>query len=123
MSFASGQAAFHAALLLLNPKQVAIDPAAYFGVHGVIDAIARLSGLKKLSLDCPVEQLQPGDLVVLKTPLSPSGTAFNIAEHATKAHSRGAFLLVSSTLAPPGLRDPFAFGADLVIPPELYDMH
>lgn len=98
----------------MNPRRVAIAPNAYFGVHGVVDAVARLSGLTKLPLDCPAEQLQAGDLVILETPLSPSGTAFNIAEHAEKAHSRGAFLLVSSTLAPPGLQDPFALGADLV---------
>lgn len=47
--------------------------------------------------------------------MNPKGTAFNIASYAQKAHSRGAFLIVDSTFAPPGLQDPFLFGADLVM--------
>lgn len=74
-----------------------------------------MSGLQRLPLDCTAEELGAGDLIVLETPLSPSGFAFNITHYAEKAHSQGAFLLVSGTLAPPGLQDPFARGADLVM--------
>ncbi|OCT52355.1 putative trans-sulfuration enzyme [Cladophialophora carrionii] len=115
VTYASGLAAFHAALILLNPRRVSIGKDAYFGCQGVIDIVSRLSNTEKIALDCPAEDLHPGDLIMLETPLSPSGLALNIAAYAQKAHARGAFLLVSSTLAPPGLQDPFALGADLVM--------
>lgn len=54
-------------------------------------------------------------MILLETPVNPKGTAFDIASYAQKAHSRGAFLMVDSTFAPPGLQDPFLFGADLVM--------
>ncbi|EXJ59295.1 cystathionine beta-lyase [Cladophialophora yegresii CBS 114405] len=115
VTYASGLAAFHAALILLNPRRVSIGKDAYFGCQGVIDIVSRQSNIEKIALDCPAEGLHPGDLIMLETPLSPSGLALNIAAYAQKAHARGAFLLVSSTLAPPGLQDPFALGADLVM--------
>lgn len=75
----------------------------------------RLTGLQKLSLDCPPEQLRAGDVILLETPVNPHGTAFCIEDYAKKAHSRGAHLIVDSTFAPPGLQDPFQWGADLVM--------
>ena len=54
-------------------------------------------------------------MVLLETPVNPKGTAFDIAAYAQKAHSRGAHLIVDSTFAPPGLQDPFQWGADLVM--------
>jgi cystathionine beta-lyase/cystathionine gamma-synthase len=75
----------------------------------------RLTGLQKLDINCPAEQLEAGDVILLETPVNPQGTAFNIAEYADKAHSRGAYLIVDSTFAPPGLQDPFVWGADLVM--------
>ncbi|KAI1620432.1 cystathionine beta-lyase [Exophiala viscosa] len=115
VAYPSGLCAFQAALILLNPRRVAFRHDLYFGCQGVIDIVAKLSGLQKLSLECDAEQLQTGDLIVLETPLSPSGYALNIAKYAEKAHRHGAWLLVSNTLAPPGLQDPFAHGADLVM--------
>jgi cystathionine beta-lyase len=53
--------------------------------------------------------------VLLETPVNPYGTSFNIQAYADKAHSRGAFLIVDSTFGPPGLQDPFAHGADMVM--------
>lgn len=87
----------------------------YHGCHGALKIFSRLNGLKKLDLDCPAEELDRGDLIVVETPLNPHGTARNIAHYAEKAHSRGAYLMVDSTFAPPGLQDPFEFGADLVM--------
>ena len=52
---------------------------------------------------------------MLETPVNPHGTAFNIESYAQKAHARGAYLIVDSTFAPPGLQDPFLFGADMVM--------
>lgn len=77
--------------------------------------VSRLSGLEKLPLDCPAESLSEGDVILLETPVNPLGVALNIEEYAKKAHSRGAYLIVDSTFAPPGLQDPFLWGADIVM--------
>lgn len=51
----------------------------------------------------------------METPLNPTGEAVEIARFAEKAHARGAWLLVDATLGPPGLQEPFRWGADLVM--------
>ncbi|KAJ6156423.1 hypothetical protein N7497_005308 [Penicillium chrysogenum] len=89
VSYSTGLAALHAALTLLNPRRISVGEG-YHGSHEVIS-------------------------VVSQTPVNPLGTAFSIEEHAHKAHSRGAFLIVDSTFAPPGLQDPFLWGADIVM--------
>ncbi|KAL4900962.1 hypothetical protein BDW74DRAFT_89194 [Aspergillus multicolor] len=114
VSYSTGLAALHAALVLLNPRRVSIGEG-YHGSHEVIAVINRLSGLEKLPLDCPAESLQEGDVIVLETPVNPLGTVFNIKEYAEKAHARGAYLIVDSTFAPPSLQDPFLWGADIVM--------
>jgi cystathionine beta-lyase/cystathionine gamma-synthase len=114
VSYSTGLAALHAALTLLNPRRVSVGEG-YHGSHEVIAVISRLSGLQKLALDCPTESLEAGDVILLETPINPLGTAFSIEEYARKAHSRGAFLIVDSTFAPPGLQDPFLWGADIVM--------
>lgn len=81
----------------------------------MIGIFSRLTGLQKLDLDCPAEQLQAGDVIHLETPINPLGTAYNIEEYAKKAHARGAYLIVDATFAPPGLQDPFLWGADIVM--------
>ncbi|KAE8353859.1 Cys/Met metabolism PLP-dependent enzyme-domain-containing protein [Aspergillus coremiiformis] len=114
ISYSSGLSALHAALVLLNPRRIAVGNG-YHGCHGVIKLFSRLTGLQKLDLNCPAERLESGDVILLETPVNPEGTAFNIEEYAKKAHSRGAYLVVDSTFAPPGLQDPFHWGADLVM--------
>ena len=47
--------------------------------------------------------------------MNPTGEVTSIGKYAAKAHSRGAFLLVDATFGPPGLQDPFEFGADVVL--------
>jgi cystathionine gamma-synthase len=59
--------------------------------------------------------LGAGDIVHLETPLNPTGEAFEIQKYADRAHKRGALLSVDATFAPPGLQDPFAWGADAVM--------
>ncbi|KAJ6032040.1 hypothetical protein N7540_002772 [Penicillium herquei] len=112
--YATGLAALHAALTLLNPRRISVGEG-YHGSHEVIAVVSRLSGLQKLSLDCSPEDLSEGDVILLETPINPLGTAFSIEEYAKKAHSRGAYLIVDSTFAPPGLQDPFLWGADIVM--------
>ncbi|KAF9892446.1 hypothetical protein FE257_001554 [Aspergillus nanangensis] len=114
ISYATGLAALQAALVLINPRRISIGDG-YHGSHEVIGVISRLSGLQKLPLDCPAENLEAGDVILLETPINPLGTAFSIEEYAKKAHSRGAYLIVDSTFAPPNLQDPFLWGADLIV--------
>ncbi|KAL3424872.1 Cys/Met metabolism PLP-dependent enzyme [Phlyctema vagabunda] len=114
LTYSSGLSAFHAALVFLNPKRIAIGEG-YHGCHGVIDIHSKLTGLKKLDLDCAAEDLEAGDVVHVETPLNPTGEARNLQAYAEKAHSRGAFLVVDATFGPPPLLDPFLWGADLVM--------
>ena len=99
--------------MYLNPKRISIGDT-YHGCHGTISIFSRLTGLQKIPLDCAAEDLQAGDVVHVETPTNPSGEAVCIASYAEKAHSRGAYLIVDSTFGPPGLQDPFEWGADMV---------
>lgn len=114
LTYASGLSAFHALLVFLNPKQVAIGEG-YHGCHGVLGIHQKLTGMKKLGLDCPAESLNPGDVVHIETPLNPTGEATNLKAYAEKAHSRGAYLTVDATFGPPPLQDPFLWGVDIVM--------
>ncbi|KAJ5121054.1 uncharacterized protein N7515_009015 [Penicillium bovifimosum] len=114
ISYSSGLSALHAALTLLNPRRISVG-GGYHGCHGVIALFTRITGLQKLGLDCPAEELGKGDVILLETPVNPQGTAFDIASYAAKAHLRGAYLIVDSTFAPPGLQEPFDFGADIIM--------
>lgn len=114
ITYSSGLSALHALMVHLVPKRVSIG-AGYHGCHGVLNLHIRLSGTQILPLDCPAEDLHPGDLICLETPINPTGLALNIAHYAEKAHSRGAYLLVDSTFAPPPLQDSFVHGADIVM--------
>ena len=100
--------------MFLNPKRISIGEG-YHGCHGVIEILQKLTGVKKLSLDCDPEELQAGDVVHVETPLNPYGTAYNLKAFAEKAHSRGAYLTVDATFGPPPLQDPFLWGADIVM--------
>lgn len=100
--------------VFLNPKRVSIGNG-YHGSHGVLQLHTKLTGVKLLPLECPEEELGEGDVVHLETPINPTGEAFCIKDFAEKAHRRGAYLLVDATFGPPGLQDPFEWGADIVM--------
>lgn len=79
-----------------------------------------MNGLKTVDLhadDAAWDEagLGQGDIVHLETPLNPTGEAFQIQKYADRAHKRGAILSVDATFGPPGLQDPFAWGADIVM--------
>lgn len=126
LTYASGLAAFHALLIHLSPRIVAIG-AGYHGCHGVLAIYKRLSHCRIVDLHDPSSwsgtdpetgrtwTLGKGDVVHLETPLNPTGEASDIAHHADLAHERGAFLTVDATFAPPPLQDPFVQGADYVM--------
>ncbi|KAF3920044.1 hypothetical protein ABW21_db0206998 [Orbilia brochopaga] len=112
--YSSGLAAFHAALVRLNPARLSLGTC-YHGCRGLANMHSRLTGMKQLPLDCPAEELHPGDVIHLETPLNPVGEAWDIKHFAEKAHGRGALLMVDATFAPPPLQDPFTLGADIVM--------
>lgn len=114
LTYSSGLAAFNALITFVNPRRVAIT-AGYHGCHGVLKLHQRTSGLKIIALDSNPDEIQKGDLVHLETPINPTGLAYNIQHYADIAHSRGAYLSVDATFAPPPLQDPFKHGADIVM--------
>lgn len=118
LTYSSGLSAFHALMVFLNPKHIAIGMG-YHGCHGVLDIITRLTGLKKIDLhdvsSWDAAGLGKGDVVHVETPLNPTGEAYNLEYFAAEAHKRGAFLTVDATFGPPGLQDPFKHGADAVM--------
>lgn len=114
LTYSSGLSAIFAAYTLLKPKRVAIT-GGYHGAYGVLDLHTRLSGLQVLPLDCAESDLGPGDVIHVETPVNPTGEARNLEHYAAKAKAVGAILLVDATFGPPGLQDPFEFGADIVM--------
>lgn len=116
LTYTSGLAAFHALLVWLHPKVVAIG-AGYHGCHGVLKVYQKLTGCKIVDLfdEGSWGELGEGDVVHLETPVNPTGKAFNIQHFADVAHKRGAVLTVDATFAPPPLLDPWKFGADFVM--------
>jgi cystathionine gamma-synthase len=119
VSYSSGLSAFHGILVNVVPKVIAIS-GGYHGCHGVLALHKRMHGVKEVDLHADdaawdAAGLGPGDLVHLETPLNPTGEAFSIQKYADRAHAHGALLSVDATFGPPGLQDPFAWGADLVM--------
>ncbi|KAH8675512.1 Cys/Met metabolism PLP-dependent enzyme-domain-containing protein [Xylariales sp. PMI_506] len=114
LTYSSGLSAFHAMLVRLNPKRIAIS-GGYHGCHGVINLLSRLTGLEMVDLDCDASELGPGDVVHVETPVNPTGEARDLAFYAAKARAAGAWLTVDATFAPPPLLDPFRWGADAVM--------
>ncbi|CAG7926506.1 unnamed protein product [Penicillium olsonii] len=113
MTYSTGLAAFHAIMVLLNPKRIFIGDG-YHGVHGNIDLMTKLTGVQKLSLD-DLDQIGPGDIIHIETPLNPTGEARNLSYYGEMAHAVGAFLTVDATFGPPPLQDPLQFRADIVL--------
>jgi cystathionine gamma-synthase len=86
----------------------------------VISLHKKMHGVKTVDLHADdatwdAAGLGKGDLVHLETPINPTGEAFQISKYAERAHARGALLSVDATFGPPGLQDPFAWGADFVM--------
>lgn len=116
LTYGSGLAAFHALLVFLNPRRIALA-GGYHGSHGVIALLTKLTGLEPLSLlsDADVDRLQPGDVIHVETPVNPTGEARDLAHYRRLADAKGCYLTVDATFAPPPLMEPFALGADAVV--------
>ncbi|KAJ6167114.1 hypothetical protein N7470_002561 [Penicillium chermesinum] len=102
ITYATGLSAFHAMVILINPKKVFIGEG-YHGCHSVLDIIHRLSGVQKLDLE-DIDQAGPGDMIHVETPLNPTGEARNLAYYRAKATEKGAYLT-----------NPLDFDADIVM--------
>ncbi|KAK4211734.1 cystathionine beta-lyase [Rhypophila decipiens] len=116
LTYSSGLSAFHAMMVYLNPKRVAIG-GGYHGCHGVLAILTKLNGLVKLDLEDPssLSQLQKGDVIHVETPLNPTGEARNLQYYRELASEKGCYLTVDATFAPPPLLDPFKFGVDMIM--------
>lgn len=116
VTYSSGLAAFHAMLVFLNPRRIAIG-GGYHGCHGVIGLVAKLTGLQKVELEDPaaLAALRPGDVIHVETPLNPTGEARDLDFYAAKARELGCYLTVDATFAPPPLQQPFDHGVDVVM--------
>lgn len=116
VSYASGLAAFHAMIVFLNPRRVAIG-GGYHGCHGVLKLLHKLNGLEQLELEdeADLAKLGKGDVIHVETPLNPTGEARDLAYYRRLADERGCYLTVDATFAPPPLQDPFKYGADIVM--------
>jgi cystathionine gamma-synthase len=121
LAYASGLAAFHALLVRLRPRTIAISRG-YHGCHGIIRIMARLYGLKTVPLEgegwesaWDAAGLGKGDLVHVETPRNPTGECVDLATLAARAHARGALVSVDATFAPPPLMEPWGMGADVVM--------
>ncbi|KAE8381208.1 cystathionine gamma-synthase [Aspergillus bertholletiae] len=113
LTYASGVAAVHACLVFLKPKRIAIGDG-YYGSRQVVNLHQQLTGCEILGFD-QLDALQEGDVIHLETPINPTGEALSIRHFADEAHKRGAYLVIDSTFGPPGLQDPFALGADIIM--------
>jgi cystathionine gamma-synthase len=119
VSYTSGLSAFHALLVHVVPKVIAMS-GGYHGCHGVIGLHQKMHGVRTVDLHADeaawdAAGLSKGDIVHVETPLNPTGEALSIAHFAKRAHARGALLTVDATFGPPGLQDPFQWGADVVM--------
>lgn len=111
ITYASGQAASFAALLLLKPQRVAFVRGGYHGTRALLRAMKQV-GVEMVDLDAP---LREGDVLWVETPENPTCVVHDVAAHAARAHAAGATLVVDSTFATPMLQQPLALGADLVM--------
>jgi len=118
LTYASGLAAFHAMLVYLRPNVIAMYEG-YHGCHGIVAILARLYGLKKVSLfderSWDEAGLGKGDIIHVETPLNPTGEAYDLDYFRKKADERGAILTCDATFAPPPLQDPFRHGVDVIM--------
>ncbi|KAJ3521966.1 hypothetical protein NM208_g13063 [Fusarium decemcellulare] len=113
ITYSSGLAAFHAAMVLLNPDKIFMGDV-YHGCQKIVGLLTGLTGLRRLPLE-RLEELGPRDVLYIETPVNPTGEAVNLSYFKERASAAGAYLVVDSTFAPPPLQNPFAFGADIVL--------
>ncbi|MDQ1378629.1 MAG: cystathionine gamma-synthase [Acidimicrobiaceae bacterium] len=122
LAFASGLAAEHAVLHLLEPNDHILIPHDAYG--GTYRLVARVQGPRGLEftpvdlsdLDAVAAAWRPETrLVWVETPTNPLLSIVDIEAVARFAHERGALVVVDNTFATPYLQRPLALGADVVV--------
>ncbi len=122
LAFASGLAAEHAVLHLLEPGDHILLPHDAYG--GTYRLVARVQGPRGLEfspvdlsdLEAVAAAWRPQTrLVWVETPTNPLLAIVDIEAVADFAHRRGALVAVDNTFATPYLQQPLACGADVVV--------
>jgi len=122
LAFASGLAAEHAVLSLLQPGDHLVVPHdAYGGTYRLVAQVHAPSGLEFTptdlgDLDALATAWRPETKMVwVETPTNPLLSIVDVAAVTQFAHARGAVVAVDNTFATPYLQQPLAQGADLVV--------
>lgn len=121
-AFASGSAAASTVFRSLRPGERALAPTEMY--HGLRRLLREGLVPGGLELDF-VDMAEPAavraalrattKLVWIETPSNPTLSITDIRAVADLAHAAGALVAVDATWTPPGVADPFAHGADLVV--------
>lgn len=74
----------------------------------------RVTGVEKLTLE-DLDQLRPGNLLHIETPLSSTGEVLNLGYYVAKAHQAGAYVSIDATFTSPPLQDPLQLGVDIAM--------
>ncbi len=122
LAFASGMAATHCVMGLLNSgDHVVAGSDIYGGTYRLLHKVCNRSGVTVSLVDTTdPENLRSAitgntKLVWIESPGNPRMTITDIAACAEIAHEGGALLGVDSTFAPPVLTRPLELGADIVM--------
>ena len=122
LAFASGLAAEHAMLQLLQPgDHVVVPNDAYGGTYRLVAQVHAPVGLSFTPVDLSrADALAAAwrpetKLVWVETPTNPLLSVVDVAAVARFAHQRGARVAVDNTFATPYLQQPLDLGADLVV--------
>lgn len=110
VTYSSGLAAVHAALVHFRPERVAVRQC-YFGTQANFTLFNKIRVLEKIDVD---DEFKKGDLVWIESPINPTGEIHDISHYAQKARKAGAVLIVDGTFAPPPLQYPMRLGAHIV---------
>ncbi len=121
-AFASGSAAAAAVIRSVRPGEHVLFPRElYHGIRRMVDGALVPWGLSVdyvdlTDLGAVRRAWRPETrLVWVETPSNPLLSITDLGAVVEIAHARGARVAVDATWTPPGVADPFAFGADLVV--------
>ncbi|GMK56056.1 hypothetical protein CspeluHIS016_0211120 [Cutaneotrichosporon spelunceum] len=93
VTYPTGLSAPYSLLVHLRPQHIAMR-AGFSGCHGVVGVLNRLYGLEKVDLDS--DEIGEGDVILLETPLNPSGEARDVAYYSAKAKKLGVDIVLHS---------------------------
>lgn len=121
-AFASGSAAAAAVLRTLKPHSRLLVPRdMYHGLRRLLEVEAEywslnVERIQMHDADAVQDALRtPADMVWIETPSNPNLHVTDIESVARWAHDAGATVAVDATWTPPGVANPFDWGADLVV--------